>query len=97
MAFRWAILILIGAVLASEGYLILEKYYFDGPLSMTDWSGRIMTLDEKEQLFGQLREKLNQAGQATSYELARMVRSGLDPLAVLTSRRVKAGLKRSRV
>jgi hypothetical protein len=75
---------LIAAILAAEGYLVFNRYLY-GPLNVIDWSGRVMTLDEKEQLFGELREKLNTGGLVeapTSYELTRLVRSRLDPLAV---------------
>jgi hypothetical protein len=84
MAFRWISLILIGVILTAESYLIVQRYFY-GPLNIIDWSGRIMTLDEKEQLFGGLREQLNAEGlieAPTSYELTRIVRSRLDPRAV---------------
>jgi len=92
MAFRWISLILICVILTSEGYLIFERYFY-GPLNIIDWSGRVMTLDEKEQLFGQLRETLSAKGlieAPTSYELTRIVRSGLDPLAVCGMSRFKS-------
>jgi hypothetical protein len=84
MAVRWIGLILIGFILTAEGYLIFQNSFY-GPLNIIDLSGRVMTLDEKEQLFDELREKLgakdpNKA--SISYELTRIVRSGLDPLAV---------------
>jgi hypothetical protein len=92
MAFRWIGLILIGVILTTEGYFIFERYFY-GPLNIIDWSGRAMTLDEKEQLFGELREKLNAKGLTeapTSYELTKIVRSGLDPLAVCGMSRFKS-------
>jgi hypothetical protein len=92
MAFRWISLILIGVILTAEGYLIFERYFY-GPLNVIDWSGSVMTLDEKEQLFGKLRETLNEKGlieAPTSYELTRIVRSGLDALAVCGMSRFKS-------
>jgi hypothetical protein len=92
MAIRWIGLILIGVILTAEGYLIFERYFY-GPLNIIDWSGRVMTLDEKEQLFGELREELKAKGlieAPTSYELTKIVRSGLDPLAVCGMSRFKS-------
>jgi hypothetical protein len=91
MAVRWIGLILIGFILTAEGYLIFQNSFY-GPLNIIDLSGRVMTLDEKEQLFDELGEKLgakdpNKA--SISYELTRMVRSGLDPLAVCGMSRFK--------
>jgi hypothetical protein len=87
MAFRWISLILVGVLLTSEAYLIFERYFY-GPLNIIDWSGRVMTLDEKEQLFGELIGEGLEA--PTSYELTRIVRSGLDPLAVCGMSRFKS-------
>lgn len=92
MPLRWISLILIGVLLAAEGYLIFERYVH-GPLNIIDWSGRVLTLDEKEQIFGELRKTLHDKGliedNPTSYELSRIVRSGLDPLAACGMSRFK--------
>ena len=92
MAFRLLGLSLIGVILSAEGYLLFQRYLY-GPLNIIDWSGRVTTLDEKEQLLAELREKLNTKGlieAPTSYELTNLVRSGLDPLAVCGMSRFKS-------
>ncbi|KRQ07498.1 hypothetical protein AOQ71_23275 [Bradyrhizobium manausense] len=92
MAFRLLSLLLIGVILSAEGYLLFQRCLY-GPLNIIDWSGRVMTLDEKGQLFGELREILNKRGlieAPSSYELGKMVRSNLDPLAVCGMSRFKS-------
>jgi hypothetical protein len=82
MAFRWISLALIAAILAAEGYLLFDRYFY-GPLKVIDWSGRVMTLEEKELLFEATREEANYATDAaTDMEFAGIVRSVMDPLTV---------------
>jgi hypothetical protein len=84
VAVRWICLILIGVILTAGGYLIFERYFY-GPLNITDLSGRVITMDEKEQLDEQLHQDFKYEAptkRPTSYELTRIVRSGMDPLTV---------------
>lgn len=92
MPFRLLSLLLIGAILFAEGYLLFQRYLY-GPLNIIDWSGRVMTPDEKGQLFAELRKELDEIGRddsPTSYELAKIVRSALDPLAICGMSRFKS-------
>jgi hypothetical protein len=90
MAFRWISLALIAAILAGEGYLLFNRYFY-GPLNVIDWSGRVMTLEEKQQLFGETREDIQRETDAvTDMEFASLVRSTLDPLTVCGMARVRS-------
>ena len=88
MHLRWISLALIAAILAAEGYLLFNRYFY-GPLNFMDWSGRVMTLDEKEQLFEVTRDVVTEFP-ATDVEFASIVRSALDPLTVCGIARLKS-------
>ena len=87
MPLRWISLALIAAILAAEGYLLFNRY-FHGPLTFFDWSGRVMTLEEKEHLFEETRHVVTEFP-ATDVEFARIVRSALDPMTVCGIARLK--------
>jgi hypothetical protein len=82
MAFRWISLAVIAAILAAEGTLLFNRTFY-GPLNVIDWSGHVMTLEEKQLLFQETREEMRRRTNAvTDMEFASLVRSTLDPLTV---------------
>jgi hypothetical protein len=91
MAFRWIILAIIAAILAAEGYVLTSRYLY-GPLNVIDWSGRVMTLEEKELLFQEVtRETMKGETDAPAdMEFASIVRSTLDPLTVCGMARLRS-------
>jgi hypothetical protein len=75
---------MIAAILAIEGYHLSSRYFY-GPLNVIDWSGRVMTLEEKELLFHEVTRETTIKGDTyatTDVEFASIVRSTLDPLTV---------------
>jgi hypothetical protein len=89
MALRWITLALIAALLAAEGYFLFNRYFY-GPLNVIDWSGRVMTLEEKQRLFQSTRERVRgEIDAGTDMEFASLVRSTLDPLTVCGMARVR--------
>jgi hypothetical protein len=89
MKFRWISSTLIAAILAAEGYLLFNSYFY-GPLNVVDWSGRVMTLEEKEQLLEAMRERVKgDTDAASNMEFASIVRSTLDPLTVCGMARLR--------
>jgi hypothetical protein len=94
VALRWISLIVIAAILAVEAWLLFDRTLY-GPLRIADWSGLVMTLDEKEQLFDQVRNDASGVTDvATGVEFAGLVRSVSEPRRVcgLFRHKSKSGL-----
>jgi hypothetical protein len=82
MLIRWISLTAIVVVLAAESWLVFDRYFY-GPLRIVDWSGRVISLEEKKQLFDETRDSLlGVTDVATGVEFAGLVRSVSEPRRV---------------
>ena len=76
-------LAVISTLIVAGAYLLVDKYLISkGPLQILDWSGRVLTTEEHQRLYDELRIELVGLTAPSGIKLSGLVRSVSEPRRV---------------